>query len=426
MTKQTEFSLAQAIAEAGRCLLCHDAPCSAGCPAGTDPALFIRKLRLRNIKGAIRTIKTNNVLGGSCGALCPAPDLCEKKCSATGIGDPIRIARIQRALVEHGWRIGFNPHGKPKASGKRVAVVGAGPSGLACAAELAKAGFRVTVFEKARRAGGVPGRLLPEHRVPRSLIAREAAEVKALGVEFRLGHAPESIRGLLKKGFGCVYVATGTWQPVRLTPEGGRPHGVYSALEALENAAAFGRKCRGKEVLVVGGGDVAMDVAEVARLAGARQVSIVYRRSFNQMPAHADRKQDLLERGVHFLFLLQPLRYVQKKGKLEGAVVVRNRLGGLDAGGRERPVAVPGTEQVVACDILVEAAGFGPTEADRPLLRGLGRHPDGMILADERTGRTSMARVFAGGDVARGPASVVEAVADGKRAAKAIARRLKG
>ena len=230
------FDFTQALAEADRCLLCHDAPCSKECPAQTDPAAFIRKLRLRNLKGAARTIKTNNVLGGACGVLCPTSRLCQKGCSASGIGRPIDIGRIQRFLVEnaraHGWKL----LEKGPARKERVAVVGSGPAGLSCAAELAKDGFQVTVFEARREPGGIIRYGVPAYRFDRRAVEGELADVRELGVTFKCGVPIEGVSAagkLLKEGYSAVFLALGLWAAARLAADGRAPQGVYGSVEFL-------------------------------------------------------------------------------------------------------------------------------------------------------------------------------------------------
>ena len=417
------YTFDQAMREAGRCLLCHDAPCSAGCPAGTDPGAFVRKMRLRNIKGAIRTVKQNNIFGGVCAVLCPTKRLCEEKCTATQIESPINIGRLQRFLVEYGWHIRFNPLEKAELSGGKVAVIGAGPSGLACAAELAKSGLGAVVFEAKGEPGGVLRHLLPAHRMPARFLDKEIEEIKNLGVEIKCNatvEGKEGIKNLFAKGFRAVYIASGTWKPLRLEIEGRDLDGITTALELLESKDAYLDKIKGKNVMVVGGGDAAMDVAETVKMAGGSEVYLVYRRSFNQMPADLERRQAALACGAHFLVLTQPVRYLGDSGKVAGVKVVRNVLGEKDESGRPRPVAAAGSEHTLDADFVVEALGFEPLETGASLFSDLDLTKSNLIVVDGETGRTSMEKVFAGGDAVRGPSLVVNAVADGKRAAAKI------
>jgi glutamate synthase (NADPH/NADH) small chain len=420
------FDLAQAIAEADRCLLCLDPPCSKGCPAETDPGAFLRKLRLRNITGAIRTIKSNNILGGACGVLCPTPRLCEEACTATGISRPVEIGKVQRALVEHGWKTGFKPLPKPAATRGKVAVVGSGPAGLSCAAELAKEGLAVTVFEERPLPGGVIRYGVPAYRFDAAFLANELADLEFLGVTFVCGtriDGAAGVRKLLDDGYKAVFLAPGLWAAERL-PGGENVKGVLTSVEFLaalreERFAEMGRLVEGKAVAVIGGGSVAMDCVESAVKLGARDAYLVYRRSFAQMPAEEDERLAALRQGVHFLLLNQPVGYAaDASGNLAGVKLVRTRLGDADESGRRRPQEIKGTEWTLEAQVAVEAIGNKPDAADWSALVKTDRQ--GLVVTDATTARTSSTRVFAGGDIARGPALVVEAVQDGKIAAHSI------
>jgi NADPH-dependent glutamate synthase beta subunit-like oxidoreductase len=427
--------MGQAQAEANRCLLCHDAPCSKACPAGTEPGIFLRKLRLRNLTGAIRVIKERNVLGGSCGALCPAERLCESACCAAGLDRPIRIGDVQRALVEHGWRTGFQPLEKAGANGLRVAVVGAGPAGLSCAATLAREGFQVTVFEARSRAGGVLAFGVPSYRLPPAFLSREIEDLGHLGVELKLS-TPVDGRGaaeaLLKQGFSAVFLGTGCWEPIRLFENGFVPENVLTATDFL-SALRDGRGTllrpviEGQTVAVLGGGSVAIDCAGSALLMGAREVHLVYRRAFEQMPAELSERTHAQRHGVHFLLLHQPVGYLKDAlGKLAGLRVVRTRLGEPDASGRRRPENIPGSEWVLDTKLVIEALGSRPAQGFAASSPSVQRTADGLIVADLATRQTSTAGVFAGGDAVRGPALIANAIFDGKAAARAIREGLLG
>ena len=422
------LSLDQAVAEAERCLLCHDAPCSKGCPAQTDPATFIRKFRMKNITGAIRTIKQNNVLGGACGVLCPTARLCEKECSATGIGRPIQIGGIQRFLIEQSWQKPVPVYDEPPRRSERVAVVGSGPAGLSCAGELARMGFAVTVFEARSEPGGVIRYGVPGYRFDRNFLDRELAPLKELGVEFRCDSpvkGPAAAEELLRQGFAAVFLATGLWGGVRLQKGANAPDGVYTSVEFLAalrspRLDAMAAELAGKSVAVIGGGSVAMDCAESALKLGARDVYLVYRRSYTEMPAEPQERSEALAAGVHFLLLNQPKEFVvAADGRLQGLKLVRTRLGDADASGRRRPEELFGSEWVLEADLVVEAIGNQAEEgaaASYPNVACAGE----LIRVEPATGQTSVPGIFAGGDIVRGPALVVEAVQDGKRAAKAI------
>jgi NADPH-dependent glutamate synthase beta subunit-like oxidoreductase len=428
------FDLAQAMAEADRCLLCHDPPCSRGCPAETDPGTFIRKLRLHNVTGAIRTIKTNNILGGACGVLCPTARLCEKECSATGIGRTIEIGKIQRALVEHGWKVGFQAYPKPAPRAGKVAVVGSGPAGLACAAELAKDGYAVTVFEERAMPGGVIRYGVPAYRFDKAFLQNEMGDLEHLGVKFVCSSRIDGAKGaekLLRDGFKAVFLGPGLWAAERIdgAPEGlakgaAGVKGVLTSVEFLsalreERFAELGKMLDDKVVAVIGGGSVAMDCVESALKLGARDAYVVYRRSFAQMPAEEEERLEALRLGVHFLPLNQSKGYAaDARGNLTGVKLVRTALGELDSSGRRAPREIEGSDWTLEANLVIEAIGNRPDAADWSGLVKVNQK--GLVVVDRKTGATTARAVFAGGDISRGPGLVVEAVQDGKLAARAI------
>ena len=426
------FDYGQAVAEAHRCLLCHDAPCSKGCPGGTDPGTFIRKLRFQNLTGAVRTIKQNNILGGSCGELCPTPLLCEKECSAAGLDRPIQIGKIQRFLVEHAWATGFNPLEKGPARKEKIAIVGSGPAGLSCAAELARAGFGVTVFEARAKAGGVLRYGVPSYRFSPDFIDRELKDVTSLGVKFQCNRPVRgkgAVEALLKKGFSAVFLAPGCWEPLRLKVKAKVRKGLLAWTEFLTplkegKFAALGKQIKGRRVAVIGGGSVAMDCAESAIKLGARDVYMVYRRSYNEMPAEEDEKLAALRMGMHLLMLNQPVDYsTDSQGRLKAVKLVRTELGTPDPSGRRKPVEVAGSEWELPVDLVVEAIGAQPARDAIEWSRSMKLSDGNLITVNPDTGQTSVKRIFAGGDIVRGPALIIEAVRDGKIAAKSIVER---
>jgi len=426
------IGLAHAIAEADRCLLCYDAPCSKACPAETDPGTFIRKLRLRNITGAIRTIKDNNMLGGACGVLCPTSKLCEKECSATGISRPIEIGRIQRFLVEYGWQIGFKVFEKAKERKEKVAVVGSGPAGLSCAGELAKQGYQVTVFAERSEPGGVIRYGVPAYRFDKKFFKNELQDLYDLGVQFRCNTKIQGKAGsekLLNDGYKAVFLSPGLWGTQSVIPGRRNMQGLFISSDFLaalreERFEELGKQIKGKTVAVIGGGSVAMDCAESAGRLGAKDVYLVYRRSFAQMPAEEDERLEALRLGVHFLILNQPVDYLSdSSGKVNALKLIRTQLGESDASGRRKPVELKGSEWELNVDFVIEAIGQKPDEAVdwSPAVK---LDKKGLIVAEPETGRASSRMIFAGGDIVRGPALVVEAVQDGKVAARAIAKAL--
>ncbi len=439
-TMKKGFDFSQAEAEADRCLLCHDAPCSSGCPADTKPGDFIRKLHLKNITGAIRTIKQNNILGGACGILCPTERLCEKECSAmlkskempSGQDQAIRIGDIQRFLVEYSWERGYQVLNKPEQNKEKVAVVGSGPGGLSCAAELAQSGYQVTVFEARPEPGGVLRYGVAPFRFDQAFLKKELADVEALGVDIKCDHRIEGEKGaekLLEDGFSAVFLATGLWKAAELKPGQASIDGLYSSVDYLsslrdgrleQTAAQF----EGKTVAVIGGGAVAMDCVDTAAHLGAKDVYLVYRRSYLQMPADEKEVQSALEAGVHFLLLNQPLDYITADNQISGMKIARTRLGAPDDSGRRAPEAIAGSEWNLDVDIVIEAIG-NQAEPDSPqLYPGVETDAKKLIKADSETGETSVKGIFAGGDIVRGPSLVVNAVRDGKVAALAIQQYL--
>ena len=436
------LDLAQAIAEADRCLLCHDAPCSQGCPADTKPAEFIRKLRFKNITGAIRTIKENNILGGACGVLCPTSRLCEEKCSAmfksqnrpAGADRPIQIGEIQRFLVEHSWERGVKIFERPEPRSEKIAVVGSGPGGLSCAAELAKEGYPVTIFEARPEPGGVLRYGVVSYRFDMNFLEHELEDVKSLGIKFQCNSPIEgknAAEKLLQDGFDAVFLAPGLWDAATIKPDGKDIQGLFSSVDYL-SALRDGRfdkmakNIKGKVVAVIGGGSVAMDCIESAVRLGAKDVYLIYRRSYSQMPAEPDERIEALEAGVHFLLLNQPLDYVTgKKNRLNGLKLVRTNLGAPDASGRRRPEEIAGSEWTLDADVVIEAIGNKAPDESPGWYPNVDVDGNKLIKADPETGRTSVPGLFAGGDIVRGPALVVQAVQDGKVAARAIKEYLK-
>jgi glutamate synthase (NADPH) small chain len=435
------FDLKQALSEADRCLLCYDAPCSKGCPGGTDPGLFIRKLRLRNLTGAMRTILKNNPLGGTCSLVCPTGDLCEKECSATSLSSPIKIGMIQRFLVENARKTGFalefpkKPAAAQKLSASKVAVIGSGPAGLACAAELAKMGHSVTVFEERKEPGGALRYALPEYRLVKELLKSEICDLEKLGVTFKCSTPIKSAGAaekLLRKGFDALFVSPGLWEAETLVKGAPNAKGVFTSIEFLgsireKKTALVTKNFKGKTICVIGGGDTAIDCAVSAIKLGAKDVYLAYRRSYNQMPAGDAEKQSALEAGVHLLLLNQPTGYTtDKKGKLTGVKLTRTRLGQRDLSGRPKPVEVKGSEWILEADTVVEAIGVKVARDLPKWLPSIKLSDKKLVIANEETGKTSVKGIFSGGDAVRGPSLVVWAIRDGKKAAKAVSEYLDG
>ncbi|MCF8106973.1 MAG: FAD-dependent oxidoreductase [Desulfohalobiaceae bacterium] len=428
------FDLSRAITEANRCLLCFDPPCSKGCPAGTNPGQFIRKLRLRNITGAIRTIKESNIFGGACGALCPTEELCEKECAATGIDRPIEIGRIQQALIEHGQKTGFTPL-KPADSPKekKVAVLGSGPAGLTCAAELAKEGYPVTVFEARPEPGGVLRYGLMPYRMDPDLLQGEIKDIESLGVEIRCSSpvkGEKAAEALLEKGYDALFLAPGLWSAKGFNEDGPPFKGRYSSVEYLamireERFAELESDFKGRRVAVIGGGDVAMECVQSASRLEAADVFLIYRRSFAQMPGEEHERIMALQSGVHFILLNQPSAYItDTSNRITGLKLNRTELGPEDLSGRRSPRPVQGSEWVLEIDTVIEAIGNQAEPGSAAWYPSVKTDQQSLIQADQNSAQTSARGIFAGGDIVRGPALVVTAVEDGKKAARSIMEHL--
>ncbi len=419
----------QARAEADRCLLCHDAPCSKACPAGTDPGLFIRKFRLKNLTGAYRTIKSNNILGGACGILCPSERLCEKECSASGIDAPVRIGELQRYIVEQGWRMEMSVLSRSSEGTGQVAIIGSGPAGLACAAEVARAGHRVTLFEAREKIGGVLRYGVPEHRFSQDFLDRELADLKGLGIEFRTSTpvaSCEEAQTLLEHGYDAVFMAPGLGQATSLLdPAVEAVHPWTTFLSTMKtDEAAYAKRVAGKPVAVIGGGSVAMDCVESLLKAGAQDVYLVYRRSYNQMPAEEDEKLAALRGGAHFLMLNQPTGVTVDGDRQTALQLVRTRLGDPDGTGRRRPEPIEGSEWSLPVELIVEAIGAQPEQTFRESFPHTMVDDRGYLIASPEQMATPVQGLYAGGDMVRGASLIVHAIGDGKTAGAAIVEQL--
>ncbi|MCB6992965.1 FAD-dependent oxidoreductase [bacterium 210820-DFI.6.37] len=395
------FTHRTAMEEAARCLLCHDAPCSQGCPAGTDPAKFIRSIRFRNVKGAAETIRENNVLGGTCARVCPYDRLCEEACSRCGIDRPIEIGKLQRYAIEqeavYGMRI-LNAPAEKKAG--KAACIGAGPASLACAAELAKAGYDVTVLEREEKAGGVLTYGIVPSRLPQAVVDHDIAQVEGLGVKFEFG---KDVKAADVADYDAVFIGTGLWGTKVPDIEGKDLKGVYAAADFLKAARTTGEGFDpGKRVVVVGGGDVTVDCAVTAKLLGAEDVKIVYRRTLEEAPGNMTEFQYALELGIGITTGMAPAA-VEGNGKVEAAVF----KGFRDEAAQLR----------LSADTIVFATGQGPE--DMAQVAPVTLTDKGTIQAAE-DGTTSADKYFAAGDIVNGGKTVVEAVAAGKAAAASM------
>lgn len=422
----------QAIAEASRCLQCKKPKCVEGCPVEVSIPEFIKFLKEKNYAEAIKNIKTKNCLPAICGRVCPQEEQCQKNCVMGKTGDPVSIGRLERFLADWERTSGIACLDKAPPTGKKVAVIGAGPSGLTVAADLAKLGHEVVVFEALHCPGGVLMYGIPEFRLPKTIVQSEADYVKKLGVDMRLNCVIgriHTIPELMKSGFEAIYIASGAGLPQFLNIPGENLAGIYSANEFLIRVNLMKSYCfpkcdtpikLGKNVIVLGGGNVAMDSARSAMRLGAN-VIIAYRRSRAELPARHEEIENAEEEGVVFKFLANPIRFIgDENGKVKAAEFIQMELTEPDAKGRRGVKPIPGSEFTLEADTVIVAIGQTPNPIIQTTTEGLKTEPKhGTIIVDEN-GKTSIEGVYAGGDITTGAATVISAMGAGKRAAKAM------
>ena len=419
----------QAMIEASRCLICEDPPCNRGCPAGIDIRGFIRKIRFNNPWGGIRVLREANILAGVCGRVCPTEALCEERCRSQVLTEPINIGALQRYLIDLERDRGARQRSPAQKREQKVAIIGAGPAGLAAANELALLGYPVTVFEASSQRGGAMISAIPSFKLPNDVVEAEIDLIQKLGVEFKLSSPlgdKLTIDDLFQKGHQAVFIAVGLQQPFSLNIEGEDLDGVYTALELLAEATGLTPRRPvkiGKKVVIVGGGSVAMTVASSAVRMGAERTTAVCLEAPDEMPAFAEDVQLAWEEGVEFITRARPLRFLDD-GKGHVAAVEGVRIEWKKPGHfvPENAVNVDGSGFTLPCDTVVVAIGQGPDDNAIRQFQGLKTNVRGYLLVDEETLMTSRPGVFAGGDILHNPVSrtVVQAVAYGKRAAHSI------
>jgi len=430
-----------ALQEANRCIQCPKRPCVDGCPVNVDIPEFIKALRDKDMPEAVRILKGKNALPGICGRVCPQESQCEQICTLAKKGAPIAIGRLERYVAdwerEHSTELPPSPNQQPSTD-KKVAVIGSGPTGLTCAASLAKYGHKVTIFEALHTAGGVLMYGIPEFRLPKAIVQSEVDYVKYLGVEIKL----DSVMGklatvdeLLESNYDAVFLGTGAGLPMFLDIPGENLNGVYSANEFLTRvnlmkAYLFPKYDTpikvGKKVAVIGGGNVAMDAARCALRLGADEVYIIYRRSRVEMPARHEEVENAEEEGIIFKLLTNPKSFIgNDQGWITAMECYEMELGEPDASGRCRPVVKEGSEFTIEVDVAIVALGTTPNPLIPSTTRGLETKKNGTVVADEENGKTVKDKVWAGGDVVTGAATVISAMGAGKRAAAAIDTYLK-
>ncbi len=421
-----------AIEEAKRCLQCKHMPCVKGCPVNVQIPQFIGLIADGNFKEAYEKIKETNSLPAVCGRVCPQETQCEELCVRGKKGEPVGIGRLERFAADWYMKNVQENLGKPKGNGKKVAVVGAGPSGLTCAGDLAKLGYEVTVFEAFHVAGGVLMYGIPEFRLPKDIVQKEISSLKELGVKIETNMVIGkiySIDELFEEGYHAVYIGTGAGLPNFLNIPGENLNGVYSANEFLTRInlmKAYKDESDtpiwvGDSVAVIGGGNVAMDAARSAKRLGAKDVFIIYRRSEEEMPARAEEVEHAKEEGIQFSLLTNPIQITgTEDGWVEGMECIKMELGPPDSSGRRRPKEVKGSEHLINVDTVIVAIGQSPNPLITSTSKDLKTQDWGGIIVDEDTGATSKKGVYAGGDIVTGAATVILAMGAGKTAAKAI------
>jgi glutamate synthase (NADPH/NADH) small chain len=426
------YTEAQALEEANRCLQCVKPQCVGGCPVEVPIPEFIRCMREQKYGEAIAKIKEKNALPAVCGRVCPQEEQCQEKCLVGKIGQPVSVGRLERFLADWEREHGFQMPEKPKPTGKKVAVVGAGPAGLTAAADLIKMGHEVTMFEALHLAGGVLVYGIPEFRLPKKIVQNEVNYIQKLGVDLRVGNLVgriHTIPELMKSGYDAVFIGSGAGLPQFTNVPGENLGGIYSANEFLIRVnlmksykfPEYDTPLRlGKHVVVIGGGNVAMDCARSSMRLGA-DVCLLYRRSREELPARHEEVENAEEEGLVCKFLAAPLRFIgDEKGWVKAMECQAMELGPPDASGRRRPIPVEGSEFTMETDTVIIAIGQTPNPIIQRTTEGLVVNPrHGTIIVDEN-GKTSLDGVYAGGDVATGAATVISAMGMGKKAAKAI------
>ncbi|MHB8124076.1 MAG: NADPH-dependent glutamate synthase [Desulfitobacteriaceae bacterium] len=432
------YTKEMAVEEAKRCLQCKKPACREGCPVEVLIPDFIKKIAEEDFLEAAKVLKVKNSLPAVCGRVCPQESQCENKCVVGIKSEPVAIGRLERFAADFEIEFGKNVFEKVQPSGKRVAIIGAGPAGLACAGDLAKAGHAVTIFEALHVAGGVLMYGIPQFRLPKEIVQKEIGNLKDMGVEILTNQVVgkvTSVDELMENGYDAVFIGTGAGLPYFMEIPGENLNGVYSANEFLTRTnlmkgykfPEFATPVKvGQRVAVLGAGNVAMDGARTALRLGAKDVSIIYRRSRAEMPARHEESEHAEEEGVQFRLLTNPVAIKgDERGWVKSMTCLRYELGEPDASGRRSPVPIPGSEFEIPVDTVVVAIGQGPNPLVTTSTPGLDLNKRGNIVADPETYATSKPGVFAGGDIVTGAATVILAMGAGKKAAAGIDAYLK-
>lgn len=413
-----------ALAEANRCLFCFDAPCAAACPTHIDVPRFIKKIASGNLRGSSLTILDANILGLSCARVCPVSVLCEGACVLLRYNKkPIEIGRLQRHAMDWFYAAPRALPSRGAAVRGRVACVGGGPASLACAAELRRHGVEVTVFDNRSHPGGLNTFGVAEYKLRPADSLREVELVRSMGVEFRQAEVGTSVTlAELERDYDFIFIGVGLGAMERLGIPGEDAQGVLDALRFIERYKTLPDFRVGRRVIVIGGGNTAIDAANAAKRLCAHEVHLFYRRSETEMPAFSFEFDHSKVEGVQFHWLAQPVEIIVRDGRAVAVKFVETRLSEPDAGGRRQPVPIPGTEFAIECDMVIPA--LGQSRLTSALSRVAVER--GAVVVDRPTGRTTNPRYFAGGDCVNGGREVVDAVADGKRAAAAMVEAFRG
>ena len=434
------YSEETAVAEAQRCLNCKNRPCVSGCPVNVHIPDFISKIKEGDFEGAYREISLSSTLPAVCGRVCPQETQCESKCTLGIKFEPVGIGRLERFVADWHNENQTDAPDAPQSNGHRVAIVGSGPSGLTCAGDLAKKGYKVTVFEALHTAGGVLVYGIPEFRLPKSIVAKEVDSLKALGVDIETNVVigkTLTVDELFDMGYEAVFIGSGAGLPNFMGIPGESLKGVYSANEFLTRSNLMKAYkddpvtpiMKGGKVAIVGGGNVAMDAARTALRLGAEKVYVVYRRSMEELPARKEEVEHAMEEGIDFRLLNNPVEILgynnpdnprdEKNGFVTGMKCIKMELGEPDARGRRRPIPIEGSEFTLDVDTVVISIGTSPNPLIKSTTKGLEVNERGGIIINE-DGLTTRDCVYAGGDAVTGAATVISAMGAGKHAAKAI------
>ena len=427
-----------AVEEATRCINCKNKPCMGGCPVRVRIPEFIEKVANKEFEEAYKIITTTNGLPAICGRVCPQETQCESKCIRGIKDEPVAIGRLERFVAD--WHLANSSEAaeKPESNGIKVAVVGAGPAGLTCAADLAKLGYEVTIFEAFHKAGGVLVYGIPEFRLPKAIVQKEVDNLEALGVKIETSMVVGrvlSVDEIMEMGFKAVFIGSGAGLPMFMNIEGESLIGVLSANEYLTRTNLMKAYIdeydtpiiKSKKVAVVGGGNVAMDAARTAMRLGAEEVTIVYRRGMEELPARAEEVHHAQEEGIIFKTLNNPVKINgDDEGRVSSITCIEMELGEPDESGRRRPIPVEGSEFDMDVDTVIMSIGTSPNPLLRSTTEGLEANKWGCLVVNEDTLETTRDNVYAGGDAVTGAATVILAMGAGKQAAENIDKKLRG